>query len=107
MALPKLIQPTDSNFEKEILRQTTPSVVCFWAKWSGTSKLLTPIVAELAETHSPTHLVAMIDVDKSPLTAATYSVRTLPTFLVFRDGQVVKRIDGAVKRSAILSLFVR
>lgn len=82
-----------------------PSIVCFWANWSGPSKLLTPIVAEMAETYSKSFLVGMINVDESPLMSATYGVQTLPTFLVFRDGQVVKRIKGAVNRDRIEALF--
>ncbi len=105
MALPKLVQSNDSNFEKEILRQPTPAVVCFWANWSAPSKLLTPVVAEMAETYSDSYLVGMIDVDESPLMSATYGVFTLPTFLVIKEGQVVKRIDGAVSREKIERLF--
>lgn len=106
MALPKLIQLNDSNFESEILRQPKPALVCLWATWSGPSKLLSPLIAEMAETHSSQFLIAMLDVDKSPLTSAIYGIRTLPTFLVFQDGEVMRRIQGAVSRTEIEKLFL-
>ena len=105
MALPKLIQPTDGNFESEILKSDLPSVVCFWSSWSGPCKILAPVIAEMAERHGTNFRVAMLNVDENPMTPTIYGVRTLPTFLVFRDHEVVRRVQGAVPRSEIDALF--
>lgn len=105
MALPKLMQPSDGNFETEILKADEPSVVCFWSSWSGPCKVLAPVVAEMAEKHGKHFRVAMLNVDENPLTPTIYGIRTLPTFLVFKNREVVARVQGAVIRDEIDKLF--
>lgn len=105
MAPPKLVQPSDANFETEILRADRPAIVCFWSSWSGPCKILAPIVAEMAERFGADFRVGMLNVDENPLTPTIYGIRTLPTFLVFKNREVVGRVQGAVSRGKIEELF--
>lgn len=105
MALPKLIQTNDANFESDVLRTPHPAGVFLLSSWNGACKLMSPLVAEMAEAHGPDLKVAMLDIDDNPVIPATYRVRTLPTFLFFSNGDLVNRIDGACDRETLERAF--
>lgn len=99
----ELRQLTDTNFRDEIERQPGVALVDFGAAWCPPCQAMAPIVALIATEFSGRATVAAIDIDAEARTAASYNVRSFPTFLFFRDGQVVDRIVGAVPKS-VLSL---
>lgn len=100
-----LHQVTDSNFEREVLREQKPTIVGFWAPWSGAARLISSAMIELTERHAEEVKCVYVNVDADPRTPGTYAVKTLPTLLLFHEGEVVRRIAGAVPRPALEQLF--
>lgn len=105
MSVPNLSQVTDSTFETEVLREKRPTVVGFWAQWSGTARIISSAVREYADRYSADVKCVYINVDDDPRTPSTYGVKTLPTLLLFRDGEVERRISGAVPKAQVEELF--
>jgi thioredoxin 1 len=88
----------DSNFQAEVLSSDKPVLVDFWAIWCGPCKMIAPIVEELAGEYDGKLKVAKMDVDANPRTAMQYGIRSIPTLLIFKGGQVVEQIVGAVPK---------
>ena len=86
---------TDATFESEGLKSTTPLLVDFWAEWCGPCKAIAPIVKEIADDNGDKLKVVKINIDESPQTPGTYGIRSIPTILMFKDGQVVSQLTGA------------
>ena len=86
---------TDATFENEVLKSTTPVLVDFWAEWCGPCKAIAPIVKEIADDNGDKLKVVKINIDASPQTPGTYGIRSIPTILMFKDGQVVSQLTGA------------
>ena len=86
---------TDETFENEVLKSTTPVLVDFWAEWCGPCKAIAPIVKEIADDNGDKLKVVKINIDDSPQTPGTYGIRSIPTILMFKDGQVVSQLTGA------------
>ena len=94
----KPIVVDDANFQVEVLNSPTPVLVDFWAIWCGPCKMIAPIVEELANEYNGKLKVAKMDVDANPRTAMQYGIRSIPTLMVFKGGQVVEQIVGAVPK---------
>lgn len=86
---------TDSNFEDEVLNADKPVLVDFWATWCGPCRQIAPIVEELADEFEGRAKVGKVDVDENPQIAQEYGVRSIPTLLFFKDGQVQEQLVGA------------
>jgi thioredoxin 1 len=84
---------TDANFDTEVLKNDQPVLVDFWAPWCGPCRILGPIVEELS-TEIKGVKIGKINVDENPDTARAYSVMSIPTIKIFKDGQVVKEFIG-------------
>lgn len=92
---------TDDTFEGMVITSDTPVVVDFWAEWCGPCKMIAPILEELAEENSDTFKVGKVNVDDNRQTAMKYSVRSIPTLLVFKDGEIAEQIVGAMPKDAL------
>lgn len=95
------ISVTDSTFEKEVLKSSEPVIVDFWAEWCGPCKAMSPVVDELAKELGSKAKVVKINIDDSPEAPTKYGVRGIPTFMVFKGGQVVDTRVGGMSKGAL------
>jgi thioredoxin 1 len=102
-----LVQVTDSDFEQQILQSDKPVLVDFWAAWCGPCRTVGPVVEELAGEYAGKIKVAKLNVDENKETPTKYGIRGIPTLILFKDGQVVDQIVGAVPKSRIKELLDR
>ena len=93
---------SDASFAEDVLLSTTPVLVDFWATWCGPCRMVAPVLDEIAAEKAGTLTVAKLDVDTNPGTAKDYQVVSIPTLILFKDGQPVKRIVGAKGKAALL-----
>ncbi|MBU9725555.1 thioredoxin [Lachnospiraceae bacterium ASD4241] len=93
----------DENFEQEVLKSEIPVLVDFYADWCGPCKMMGPVVEKLADAYSGKVKVGKLNVDNSMETAGKYRVMSIPTFIIFKDGQAVDTIQGAVPKEMIES----
>jgi thioredoxin 1 len=98
-----LLQITDQNFESEVLKSETPVLVDFWAEWCGPCKMIAPIVAELADEYNGKLKVAKLDVDAYGSIAQRYRILSIPTVIIFKDGQIAAQVVGAVPKKELVS----
>ena len=96
---------TDANFESEIEKHSGLAVVDFWATWCGPCRMIAPILDQLASEYTGKAKVAKLDVDTNIKTATRFNVRSIPTILFFKDGQLVDQVIGAVQKPALESKF--
>lgn len=85
---------SESNFRNEVLKSPVPTLVDFWAPWCMPCRMIGPVVEELAAENGGEIRVAKVNVDDNPDVAATYGVHSIPTLLIFRNGEVVNRFVG-------------
>jgi thioredoxin len=93
---------TDTIFDEEIGSASEPVIVDFWAEWCGPCKMISPILEEIATEQAGKVKVAKLNVDDNPDAARRYEVMSIPTLIVFRDGQPVKRLIGAKGKGQLL-----
>lgn len=97
----KPITLTDANFEEEVLQSDVPVLIDFWAVWCGPCRIIAPVVEELAEEYDGKVKVGKLDVDENQESAVKYGVRSIPTLLIFKGGEVADTIIGAVPKAQI------
>ena len=97
---------TKDNFEKEVLKAQLPVLVDFWATWCGPCRMLAPLLSPIAIKFSDRLKVGKVDVDENPVLAESFGISSIPTLIIFKDGQIVsQRVGGAPM--GVLEAFIK
>jgi len=96
------VEVSDATFTSDVLSSNKPVLVDFWATWCGPCKMVAPVLEEIATERGESLTIAKLDVDANPETARDFQVVSIPTLILFKDGQPVKRIVGAKGKAALL-----
>jgi thioredoxin 1 len=107
MAGQAIPEVNDATFEKEVLQSAQPVLVDFWAAWCGPCRAVAPIVEEIAKEYQGKLKVMKMDVDVNPATPMRYSIRGIPTLLIFKGGKVAEQIVGYVPKETISNMLGR
>ena len=92
---------TEANFENEVINSDQPVLVDFWAEWCGPCKMVGPIVDEIASEYEGKAKVGKVNVDENPGISAKFGIRSIPTILYIKNGEVVDKSVGAVPKAAL------
>lgn len=93
---------TDQNFDKEVLQAKKAVLVDFWATWCGPCKMMSPIIDELIKEYTGRPVkIGKLNVDESPKTAEKYEVMSIPTLIIFKNGQIKKRMVGLQEKTSL------
>ena len=107
MAALNIITLTKENFDKEVLQSAQPVLVDFWAEWCGPCKMLSPILDELAQEFDGRIRIGKVNIDHDQELAAQYGIHSIPTLLLFKQGQVADQIVGARSKKDLKASFER
>ena len=101
----KIIEVSDSSFEADVIQASQPVLVDFWAEWCGPCKMIAPILDEIADEFDGKARIAKVNVDENRESAAKYGVRSIPTLLVFKEGELVATQVGAKSKTDLQDLL--
>jgi len=102
-----IIQVTDSTFEQEVLKSELPVLVDFWAPWCGPCLMVAPVLEEIAAAHQGQLKVVKVNVDENPRLSATYQIMSIPTLILFRNGQPVDSVIGALPKNKLVNFLAK
>lgn len=105
MASDNVLQLSDDSFESQVLKSDVPVLVDFWASWCAPCKAIAPVVDSLAEEYGGKIKIGKLNVDENPATPGQYGVRGIPTLILFKDGNIVDQVVGAVPKNQLEGLI--
>jgi thioredoxin 1 len=105
MAGSHMLELSDQNFEQEVLKSPQPVLVDFWATWCAPCRMLAPTVESIAEEYAGRAKVGKLNVDENILVTSRYGIRSIPTLLLFKGGQVQEQVVGATSKDVISKLL--
>ncbi|EAW34650.1 thioredoxin [Lyngbya sp. PCC 8106] len=94
-------QVTDASFKQDVLESDVPVLVDFWAPWCGPCRMVAPVVEEIAEQYAGKVKVVKLNTDENPTVANQYGIRSIPTLMIFKEGQRVDMVVGAVPKTTL------
>ncbi len=100
-----LLAVSDASFETDVLKADKPVLVDFWAEWCGPCKMIGPVLEEIAGSYTDKLKIAKLNVDENHDVAAKYGIRSIPSLLLFKDGQVVATKVGALSKSQLTAFL--
>lgn len=92
---------TDSSFDQDVIKSEIPVLVDFWAPWCGPCRMVAPVVEEIAQQFDGQLKVVKVNTDENPSVASKYGIRSIPTLMIFKDGQRVDMVVGAVPKTTL------
>jgi len=95
------LQVTDSSFKQDVLESDIPVLVDFWAPWCGPCRMVAPVVDEIAQQYEGKVKVVKLNTDENPQVASQYGIRSIPTLMIFKGGQRVDMVVGAVPKTTL------
>jgi thioredoxin 1 len=103
----KVLEVTDQSFEEEVIKSDLPTEVDFWAPWCGPCRAIAPIVEELAGDFGDKVKFTKCNVDENPTTPTKYGIKSIPTLIFFKDGEIQDKIIGMVAKSRLEEMIAR
>lgn len=97
----------DNTFDAEVLKSDVPALVDYWAPWCGPCRAMAPIVDDLAKEYENKLKVFKMNVDDNPVTPGRYGIRAIPTLILYKDGEVVEQVTGAVSKTSIKDMVAK
>lgn len=107
MASDAVLTLTDANFDRDVLQSDLPVLVDFWATWCAPCKAIAPLIDSVAADYAGKIKVGKVNVDDNPATPGKYSVRGIPTLILFKGGKVIDQVVGAVPKSQLDALIAK
>ena len=105
MAGENVIHHTDAELDKYVLNADLPSLVDIWAPWWGPCKAIGPVIEELADEYAGKVKITKMNVDDNPTTPGKYSIRAIPTLILFKGGEIVDQVTGAVGKTQLVAML--
>jgi thioredoxin 1 len=101
----KIVYTSDANFESDVLKSSVPVLVDYWAEWCGPCKMIAPILDEITGDYQGKLKIAKVNVDENPQVTQKYGIRSIPTLMMFKDGNVQAQKVGAMSKSQLAAFI--